>query len=92
MGGKVMIPVDEFNIFGKTQKSFNEALSILRNASIYEISSLLEKIQYYIEHINVLNSQYSGSSKSFELDVKQRYLKSLENNLLAEIERRNASI
>jgi len=85
-----MTPIDELKIFYSSGKSFNEALRTLASASISELTLLLDKIDYYLEHINVINSSINNPKKESQLKTKQAFLESLQNILISEIDRRES--
>ncbi|MEW5822714.1 MAG: hypothetical protein AB1782_21145 [Cyanobacteriota bacterium] len=83
-----MTPIDELKIFYTSGKHFNDALKILACASISEITLLLDKVNYYLEHINVITSSSSIPKNTTSLKTKQEFLERLQNILASEIERR----
>lgn len=85
-----MTPIDELKIFYSSGKSFNDALRTLACASISEINLILDKVDYYLEHINVINSSTNIPKNEINLKTKKEFLESLQSILISEIERRDS--
>ncbi len=84
-----MTPIDELKIFYTDGKSFNDALRILACASISEINVIMDKVDYYLEHISIINSSSTIPKDTMMLNTKRDFLKRLQEILLSEIERRS---
>lgn len=84
-----MTPIDELQIFYNKGRSLNDALKVLTCASINEITLILDKVNYYLEHINVITSSSDIKKNSKELKTKQEFLTKLQEVLVSEIDRRN---
>lgn len=84
-----MTPIDELQIFYNRGKSLNDALKVLTCASVKEITLILDKVNYYLEHVNVITSSSGIKKDHKELKAKQEFLTRLQSVLISELERRN---
>ena len=85
-----MTPIDELKIFYSGEGTMGEALRALASASLTEIDLILDKINYYIEHLNIVTSSDTFNHRNkHELKTKEEYLKRIQSILLNEIDRRN---
>lgn len=88
-----MTPIDELKIFCSNGYSISDALRILGCAPIAEINMLLDKIDYYLEHVNIINTSSSLHKNKKELETKQQFLKGIQEVLVNEVNRRkNTSV
>jgi hypothetical protein len=84
-----MTPIDELKIFSGATGSFSEAVKILSMASLKEISLVLDKINYYLEHVNVISSSQSLLKNRQEIRTKKEFLENMQKILIEELQRRN---
>ncbi|MGD9581746.1 MAG: hypothetical protein AB7V50_10270 [Vampirovibrionia bacterium] len=82
-----MTPIDELKIFCTSNNNFTDAVKILNCAPLSEITIVLDKINYYLEHINILDSLGSPNN-DYKTKTKKEFLQSIQEILLTEIERR----
>jgi hypothetical protein len=85
-----MTPIDELKIFSGAGGSLHDAVKILAAASIKEINYVLDKIDYYLEHINVISNSNGISKNELQIKTKKEFLQNLHKILLNELQRRNS--
>lgn len=86
---KKMTPIDELKIFSSAGSDINKALRTLAYASIFEMNLLLDKINYYLEHINIITSSEFVYKNKTDLHFKKEFLENLQAILKNEILKRN---
>ena len=85
-----MTPIDELKIFYNAGSNFKDALRVLSSAPLSEICIILDKINYYLEHINIIDSINTLKKDEEKIKTKKDFLQRIQAILLTEIERRNS--
>lgn len=83
-----MTQTNDLYIMGNDQKSLAEAVSALTRASVKEINILLDKLNYYIEHIEKITSSSTFGKEYSELYKRQQCLGKMRYLLMEELEKR----
>lgn len=84
-----MTYIDEYKIFSGSITNLNRAIRTLAFATIDEINFIMDKLSYYIEHLNIISSSNNVSKSQAEINAKKEFLLNLQNILVQEIDRRH---
>ena len=83
-----MTVTNKSSYLNDSNNTFNRAIGLLSTLPLAEIDALIDKINYYIEHINTLiASRYIYIDKT-QLQLKYEVLDNIQKILLSELDRR----